>query len=175
MQLLQTPRFTLRHFVAGDQSALSFIEDPEWGKYLSHSFPSLETFFDNCVASKCEEGLDLVIDSDGTAIGSVHLGLGAPSHVGELACLIRRENWGFGVALEVCTTLLDHAFTSTKLIKAVAHCDARNTQSWRVLNRLGMTREGVSRRNRLARDGVLVDEYCYGILKEDWMEKRGLA
>lgn len=111
------------------------------------------------------------MDND-QVIGSVHLGLGAPAYVGELACMIKPRFWGDGIAVEVCSEVLAYAFTSTPLHKAIAHCDARNTGSWKVLEKLGMVREGTLRANRLARDGELVDEYCYGLLKDEWMREK---
>ena len=82
--------------------------------------------------------------------------------------MITPKAWGNGIALEVCKALLRHAFTDTKLRKVIAHCDSRNQASWKVLEKLGMTREGTLRRQRMTVDGELVDEYCYGILKEEW-------
>ena len=101
-------------------------------------------------------------------IGTIPIGLGVPSYVGELACMIAPNYWRLGIAFESCQLLLGHAFVNTKLTKAVAHCDARNTGSWRTLEKLGMTREGILRRNRLTNEGELVDEFVYGLLREEW-------
>lgn len=132
-------------------------------------FPDRQQFISNCIESS--DGFDLaIVNSDKEVIGSVHLGLGAPTYVGELACLISPRFWGEGIAYEVCKELLTYAFTSTILHKAIAHCDARNTGSWKVLEKLGMVREGTLRSNRLARDGKMVDEYCYGVLREEWRQ-----
>jgi ribosomal-protein-alanine N-acetyltransferase len=46
--------------------------------------------------------------------------------------------------------------------------DARNERSHRVLEKLGMTREGLLRKNRLARD-EFVDEVWYGVLRSEWV------
>ncbi len=165
---LQTARFQLRSFHEEDKHNFEFASDANWRKYLFHSFPGREAFVDNCISS--EDGFDLaIVSNEKQVIGSVHLGLGAPSHVGELACMIDPDDWGEGVAYEVCHALLNHAFTSTQLHKAIADCDARNTGSWKVLEKLGMAREGTLRENRLARDGNMVDEYCYGVLKSEWI------
>jgi ribosomal-protein-alanine N-acetyltransferase len=163
---LRTSRFVLRPFCRDDKRAFDFVDSYEWRKFLFHAFPDRDQFVENCVSS--EDGFDLVIEDNGKVIGSVHLGLGAPSFVGELACMITPDAWGNGIALEVCKALLRHAFADTKLRKAIAHCDSRNQASWKVLEKLGMTREGTLRRQRMTLDGELVDEYFYGILKEEW-------
>ena len=167
MTTLTTKRFTLRPFKEQDTQQFEYASDESWRKYLFHTFPDRDQFVANCISS--EDGFDLVVvDEEDQIIGSVHLGLGAPSYVGELACMISPDRWGEGVALEVCEALLEHAFVNTKLHKAIAHCEARNTGSWKVLEKLGMAREGTLRENRLARDGNMVDEYCYGLLRADW-------
>ena len=45
--------------------------------------------------------------------------------------------------------------------------DARNTQWLRVMEKLGMKREGLLRRDRLFR-GELVDEVVCGMLRSEW-------
>jgi RimJ/RimL family protein N-acetyltransferase len=167
MDTLRTARFLLRPFCEDDKRNFEFASSEDWRKYLFHSFPDRVEFVNNCMSSK--DGFDLAIIKDNEQIiGSVHLGLGAPSYVGELACMIDPQFWGEGIAFEVCEGLLQHAFTSTKLHKAIAHCDSRNTGSWKVLEKLGMTREGTLRSHRLTMDGELADEYCYGLLKNEW-------
>ncbi len=167
MKPLQTTRFLLRPFSDEDKNQFEFASDGSFRKYLFHTFPERKAFITNCIDSN--EAFDLaVVNTEEKIIGSVHLGLNPQSYVGELACLIDPQHWGEGVAYEVCKALMDHAFTATKLHKAIAHCDARNTGSWKVLEKLGMVREGTLRANRLAIDGLMVDEYCYGLLRQDW-------
>ena len=167
MESLRTARFQLRPFCEEDKGHFEFADAESWRRYLFHSFPDRDAFVSNCITS--EDGFDLaIVDCDGRVVGSVHLGLNPPSYVGELACMIDPLCWGEGIAFEVCTELLSHAFTSTKLRKAIAHCDSRNSGSWKVLEKLGMVREGTLRANRLAMDGEMVDEYCYGLLKDEW-------
>jgi RimJ/RimL family protein N-acetyltransferase len=108
-------------------------------------------------------------------VGSVHLGLGAPTHVGELAYLVAPDHWHSGVALEACSGVLDHAFANTQLGKAVAHCDEHNRPSWRVLQKLGMTLEGVLRKQRRNHEGQMVDEFCYGLFKDEWLHRPSIG
>jgi RimJ/RimL family protein N-acetyltransferase len=45
--------------------------------------------------------------------------------------------------------------------------DARNLASLRVMEKLGMVREGVLRQNRLVR-GEFIDEVWCGVLRTEW-------
>lgn len=158
--------FKLRPFIESDRDNFNFVEDEKWKRYLFHQFPNRDAFVDNCLNSK--DAIDLVIAGNHHLIGSIHLGLSAPSYIGELACMISPSYWRRGIAFEACQLLLGHAFAKTKLTKAIAHCDARNTGSWRTLEKLGMVGEGLLRKNRLTRENDLVDELVYGLLREEW-------
>ena len=84
---------------------------------------------------------------------------------------LARAHWGNGFALEAARALIEWAFPTFDLVKVFARADARNERSWRLMERLGMTREGLLRGQRLARDGR-ADEVAYGLLREKW-EARG--
>ena len=169
--VLTTTRFSLRPFAESDLEQFSFIDDASFRKFLFDGFPDRSEYVANNLATDWSEELNYVIDEAGRVVGSVHLDLGAPTNVGELACLVAPDNWNAGVALEASSGVLDHAFANTRLSKAVAHCDEHNRPSWRVLEKLGMTREGVLRKQRLNREGQMVDEFCYGIFKDEWLRR----
>jgi RimJ/RimL family protein N-acetyltransferase len=72
-----------------------------------------------------------------------------------------------GFALEACTLLVGHLFGVVGLHKVVAHCVADNEASWRLMEKLGMRREG------LFRDGTKLgggfrDVCWYGLLANEW-------
>ena len=168
---LSTPRFSLRPFAESDREQFSFIDDASFRRYLFSGFPDRDHYVANNLATDWSEEFNYVIDAEGHVVGSVHLGLGAPTNVGELACLIAPDNWNTGVAREACSGVFDHAFGTTQLGKAVARCDEHNRPLWRVLERLGMRREGVLRKQRLDSAGQMVDEFCYGMFKDEWLHR----
>jgi RimJ/RimL family protein N-acetyltransferase len=61
------------------------------------------------------------------------------------------------------------AYASLHRIRAMA--DARNIGSLRVMEKLGMVREGVLRQNRLVR-GECIDEVWCGVLRPEWEAQR---
>jgi [ribosomal protein S5]-alanine N-acetyltransferase len=54
------------------------------------------------------------------------------------------------------------------LMRIRAMADARNARSHRVLEKLGMAREGLLGKNRFVRD-EFVDEVWYGVLRSEWV------
>ena len=80
---------------------------------------------------------------------------------GELGWIVNRRYWGQGFAYEAAKAIMDHFSTHCGITHFVAHCDAENVPSWRLMEKLGMERTGEwpGRRNRAAsRDSI---EYQY--------------
>ena len=79
---------------------------------------------------------------------------------------------GRGYATEAVGELLRYLFQDRSKHKVCADCDTRNDPSWRLLERLGFTREGTLRGGY--RDGdEWSDEHLYGLLAETWRDRRG--
>lgn len=94
----------------------------------------------------------------------------------ELGYVFHDAYWGMGYACEACTALLMDAFIGKRIHRVIAMCNPENTASWRLLERLGMRREGHLRKNIwFFRDDkgnpIWQDTYEYGILREEFVEK----
>ena len=107
------------------------------------------------------------VESHGRVIGSITLLIDTSHKRAEVAYGIARERWGSGLATEAVRTILDWAFLECNLGRVFARTDRRNLRSWRLMERVGMRREGVLRGHRIARDGRQ-DEVIYGLLREEW-------
>jgi [ribosomal protein S5]-alanine N-acetyltransferase len=86
--------------------------------------------------------------------------------IAEAGYFLARDQWGKGYATEILRALIDYCFRELDLHKVITTCDARNVRSGRVMEKSGMKREGVLRRQRYS-GGLWVDEYLYGILNAD--------
>ena len=75
---------------------------------------------------------------------------------------------GQGYATEAARAVLELAFGELGLHRVVATCDPRNRASYRVMEKLGMRREGHHRKDVQIR-GEWSDEYFYAILEEEWI------
>ena len=77
-----------------------------------------------------------------------------------------------GYATEAAQALVHSGFQYFGVHRVVAHCNPENVASWRVLEKIGMRREGLFRKNVFFRKDVdgsplWVDSFEYAILKED--------
>ena len=81
------------------------------------------------------------------------------------------EQWGQGYATEAVQAILSYGFEMLELHRVWAFCLALNKPSWRVMERLGMQREGVLKQNARL-NGRWVDTYVYALLEEAWESAR---
>ncbi len=79
---------------------------------------------------------------------------------------IEPELWGKGYATEVARELIRFAFEDLKLHRVQAGAATENIGSHRVMEKAGMTREGL-RRKILPIRGEWYDNYTYAILEDD--------
>lgn len=86
---------------------------------------------------------------------------------GEIAYVVHPDHWGLGLGTEIARLLVSLGFGRFGLHRIYATCDPRNLASGRVLQKVGMTREGRLRHTALIRDGWR-DSDVYGILEHEW-------
>jgi RimJ/RimL family protein N-acetyltransferase len=67
---------------------------------------------------------------------------------------------------------VDHLFRVRGLHKVSAGCDARNTASARLLERVGFTREGLLRQQTWIKN-EWTDDLLYGLLAHEWLLPEG--
>jgi ribosomal-protein-alanine N-acetyltransferase len=84
----------------------------------------------------------------GALVGSIGVSVG-----GSQACfgyLLARAHWTRGYAAEALKALVDWSLSQPQIYRAWAYCDAANPASARVMEKAGMTREGLLRRWHVA-------------------------
>lgn len=89
---------------------------------------------------------------------------------GEIGYFLLPQYWGKGYATEIAETLTDVCFRKFKIHKVVASCNANNSQSEKIMKKIGMTKEGELRKERF-KNGNWYNEIRYGILVEEWENK----
>ena len=106
--------------------------------------------------------------SSQTLIGHLVFHPWAGPHTYEIGWVFAQEHHGRGYATEAARALLSHAFKTLGLHRVIATCQPENPASWRVMEKLGMRREGYFRQC-IARDsGIWWDEYFYATLADEW-------
>ncbi len=101
-------------------------------------------------------------------VGLVALNLGDPKFkIAAMWYKIRLSLLREGYALEALSKLFRYAFNQLDLHRIESDCAVNNIESIRVLEKLGMIREG-KKRKFLPVGGQWVDSYMYGILYDDY-------
>lgn len=78
-----------------------------------------------------------------------------------------RRYWNNGYATEAARALLQLAFATLNLHRVWATYDVRNHASYRVMEKLGMRREALFKKDVLQK-GEWRDSYLYAVLAEEW-------
>jgi ribosomal-protein-serine acetyltransferase len=84
-----------------------------------------------------------------------------------LSYWLRDGTEGHGYMSEAVRLVTDYAFTALSANKVVLRCDACNTRSAAVAERLGFVREGRLRDEAITTDGALADELYYALTRDD--------
>ena len=173
--VIKTARCTLRPFRFADvEDVLAYASDPAWNRYLialpvSYTREDAEKFVSGQMLVDRDARPSWAIDVAGSAIGGVNLRFSPDHRIGEIGYGIAPRCWGQGLAFEVARAVIGEAFGAyPELVRIRARSDARNAQSLRVMEKLGMKREALLRCDRLFR-GELVDEVICGLLRSEWV------
>ncbi|MGW7578280.1 GNAT family N-acetyltransferase [Streptomyces sp. NPDC054765] len=105
---------------------------------------------------------------DGVLVGDVTFVWTSREHrQGGIGYVFHPDHAGHGYATEASRALLKLGFEELHLHRIQAELDGRNTASARLLERLGMRREGHLRENEFL-DGEWTDEVVYAMLAREW-------
>lgn len=85
----------------------------------------------------------------------------------EVGYWLAKNAWGRGIATEAVETLVAFGFDQLGLHRVEARCDPENSRSARVLEKIGMVREGCLRQSVCVR-GQWKDRLMLAVLKQDW-------
>lgn len=184
MVRLMTERLVLREFTEADWPALHAIESrPEVARYQSFEPRTpeesrayvLAAAADANTAPRTTYDLAVTVREGGLLIGRCGLGLGA-ENIAEamLWYTLHPEQWGHGYGAEAARAMVDFAFRELRLHRVCADCDPGNVGSWRVLEKIGMRREGHLRENTWFK-GAWADSFIYAVLDREWMAPPAIA
>jgi RimJ/RimL family protein N-acetyltransferase len=178
---LLTERLLLREFQESDGPALrSMLADPlvtqhmpvdssteagiRWGmQYLLNSTDADPPRHCFAVTLRAENAR-----ADNTLIGACFISI-RPDQLrqGEITYLYARSYWGHGYATEAARAVLEVGFRDLDLHRIYATCRPANVGSARVLEKLGMRREGHLVQHRWMK-GCWQDSLLYAILDHEW-------
>lgn len=178
---LQTNRLVFREVSTDDISNIHQLHSlPETDEFNTLGIPAsiqdTEIIISDWLAgqnAKPQTSYTFCLDLVGTKefIGLIALNIGKPKYQSaEVWYKIDSKYWGKGYATEALTMLLNFSFNVLKLHRIEAGCAVENIASVKVLEKIGMTREGMKRK-KLPIRGDWKDNYFYAILDEDFCAK----
>jgi RimJ/RimL family protein N-acetyltransferase len=103
--------------------------------------------------------------------GAIGLMLAMPHLRAEMGYWVGVPFWNRGYCTEAVRTILEFGFDALGLHRIEARHLTRNPSSGRVMQKAGMTKEGVNRGAFLKRD-AFEDVAMYAILRDEWLARR---
>ena len=144
-----------------------------WGPYTRRDTESFIRRGIRNAAGNPRSFYDLAIVSKEKGLLSFPIG-GCKIHVtdrenreGEIGYYLEQASWNQGFATETARALLSFGFSRLGLHRMVALCFVENRGSAHVLEKIGMSREGILRKHRL-KEGRWVDSFLYSVLVPEW-------
>ena len=173
---LRTERLLLREFRQDDfDDVHAYASDTEVVRYMDwgpNTHDETQAFLGRMFEAQSQwprEDVNLAIEHarDRRVIGSIRLGLQGSSEEADLGYSINRGYWSRGITTEAARALLRVAFQGLGVHRVWAWCDVRNTASYRVMEKLGMRREGLFREHKRVK-GAWRDTFVYAILAHEF-------
>lgn len=174
--MINTSRLWIRQFEPQDYISLfEYLSDPTIYRFEPGQPISLERAKD--LALERSQGHDfwsVILKSNQKMIGHLYFKQTEPRAflTWELGYIFNPAFHHHGYATEAASQLLAYGFRHFGIHRVIAHCHPENIASWKVLENIGMKREGHFRKNvffRTTTDGhaLWVDTFEYAILRED--------
>ena len=168
---IETRRLRLRSFQVDDWKALyDYTSDAEVMRYIPEGVFTREQAAKWAVDNQGEEAraVAVVLKGSGLLIGHMVFHPWFVTRTHEIGWVFHRAHHGCGYATEAGIALLRYGFEELRLHRIIATCQPANPASWRVMEKLGMRREGLFEKCISRPDGEWWDEYFYAILAEEW-------
>ena len=178
MDSLETERLILRKYEKDDFDAVhsyaSCLENVIYMNWGPNSARDTRTFIRSSIkkANKkpCTHYIYAVVLKDSRQlIGGCELSI--QGTCGHLGWIFHRAYWGRGYGTEAAKALLDFGFGKLNLRRILSDCYADNHGSYRIMEKIGMRREGLflecAPPPKLT-DREYGDEVRYALLKKEW-------
>lgn len=160
----------LRPLLASDLEAIhALLSNMQVVRYMLLPLCSKDEsarFLEECLSEARSVVRAIVHDTGGKLIGLGGIAIPRQSEEGELWYLVSPEHWSRGIATRAAQELLRIGFDEMRLHRIWASCLPENPPSAKVLEKIGMRREGYCIKN-LKIHGEWKDSYLYAVLAEE--------
>lgn len=187
MNELATERLVLRAFTEADFEAVhaygSVLENVIFMPFPPNREEDTRAFLASAIAWSREEPcfhheFAVVQKETGLVFGGCCLVLDRARKEGEIGWILHRDFWRRGYVAELGRALMAFAFDELNLHRVFAVCDAENSASFGLMEKLGMRREACFLETRPAHKRsreAYGDELRYAMLRGEWEAKKDIA
>lgn len=176
--IIETERLILRPITMADVPAIfEYASNPNVSKYVPWSvhrtIADSEVFVKDYILKNYENEVPEPWGATIKALGDKIVGtagcmwISKPWKTMELGGISAEPMWGNGYAYEASRAVLDYVYRNYDVNRIYAKCHLENVASARVMEKLGMKREGIMRAC-VYKEGKFIDMYCYSILRAEW-------
>ncbi|AOK92300.1 GNAT family N-acetyltransferase [Paenibacillus polymyxa] len=169
----ETNRLIIRDIVRSDwESIHTYTSLPEVTRYTAwgpNTEEDTKAYIEQVLASQQEQPrqdyeLAVCLKNNGILIGG--MGIHVKDTNAELGYVLNPDYQGKGYAAEAALALLDFGFSTLAVHRIYATCRPENKASEKVMQQIGMQREGLMREHWYYK-GEFHDSYLYSILAEE--------
>ncbi|MFC1996581.1 GNAT family N-acetyltransferase [Chloroflexota bacterium] len=152
-EIIETKRLYLRPPTLSDSEDIfrKYAQDLGVTKYLvwkpHENLSVTREFISRCIRCWKEETAypwAIIRKEDEELIGMIEIRI--DNHLSDMGFGIERSSWGKGYVTEAARTIVDWLFNQPSIYRVWAVCDVENKASARVMEKIGMQREGILRR-----------------------------
>ena len=144
-------------------NAMQYIEEAfQSVKTQSIGFENIQWLLDGYETK--EDFHQWAVRENGECVGRMMLTVSRRFHTGTVAYYLAESTWGKGYMTEILKRVIDFCFDDLGLNRVEADHFARNPASGRVMEKAGMTKEGLARQ-KYCKDGEFLDAVLYAIVK----------
>lgn len=166
---ITTQRLHIRKFEIQDwQSVVNYMSDQTVMHYMPEGVLTAQQV-QKFISDNRDEAkhFAIVLREQSQVIGHLVFHPYFGEHTYEIGWVLNPAYYRKGYASEAAQALLDYGFTKMKLHRIIATCQPENIASYRVMEKIGMRREGFFKKCIPYGDDWW-DEYYYAILQEEW-------
>ncbi|MFS0673589.1 GNAT family N-acetyltransferase [Ornithinibacillus sp. 179-J 7C1 HS] len=167
---ITTDRLIIRKFSYGDwQSLHSYTSDSNVMKYMPEGVFSEEDAKEFVMKNSGEKAKNfpVLLRKDQMLIGHMVFHKYFGSHTYEIGWVFNPNYHNKGYASEAAHSVLKYGFETLNLHRIIATCQPENIPSWRVMEKIGMRREGYFKKC-IPQGNEWWDEFYYALLLEEW-------
>ncbi|MGD9878720.1 MAG: GNAT family N-acetyltransferase [Reyranella sp.] len=171
-----TSRLLLRSISPGDWPAIHrYMSDPSVMAWLPRDVLDVAgaRAFAEKNAGEQAEALAVIVAASGELAGHMVFHPWIVTRTHEIGWVFGTQHQRQGYATEAARSLLTYAFEILGCHRVIATCQPENVASWRVMEKLGMRREGHFRACLHRPPHGWWDEYFYALLAEEYFADTG--